>query len=199
MQIFSVLTVASLATVAFADVWATSPTADTRWPIGGKAEITWKVKAPSKQTEVADVYIVGGDYRAYRRLATLGKNVPLSDKKLVIQSVPAVQCRDTCAIEFYVGQGADFYSHNFTIAPAAELQPNPMSTVPLPGGGSPSPVAEGHGGSGGSGSMGPTPKSQEAHAQGASVTGGAAGVSTSLAAMAVTSVMAAASIALNLL
>ncbi|KAG0269783.1 hypothetical protein DFQ27_002199 [Actinomortierella ambigua] len=167
--------------------------------------VTWKLKGgPYKGNEVADIYLVGGDYKAYQRIERLGKAVPLSNKKLAIPSVSKVQCGGTCTIQFSIPHGTDFYSHNFTIAPQAELQPNPSTSVVGGAGGSGGSTNGGGAttmGGSGAGTAGANSQSQQARVQSVT-TGGAAGMpvsSTSLASIAMTSVLAAASIALNFL
>ncbi|KAF9974338.1 hypothetical protein BGZ73_002257 [Actinomortierella ambigua] len=200
MQIYNLLAITSLASACFADVFITSPTADSRWAIGGKSVVTWKVREPSKGTEVADIYLVGGNYQSYKRLETLGKRVPLSRKKIVIPAVSSSQCGSTCAIEVRVVDGGDYYSHNFTIAPEAELRPNPSTS--LEGG-------SGDGSGTGAATLGNTNvQASQANAQSnPTVRGSGApgmlasiqGASSTLGTILATSALAAASIAFNLL
>ncbi|KAF9439007.1 hypothetical protein BGZ76_001459 [Entomortierella beljakovae] len=75
------------------------------------------------------------DYKAYKRLVTLGEDVKFDDRhgKFVIKKVPSVDCKSSCAIEFLVkgGEGAgDFYSHNFTITTTEAALPVSGSAIP---------------------------------------------------------------------
>ncbi|GJJ70370.1 hypothetical protein EMPS_02719 [Entomortierella parvispora] len=119
---------AACTSTVVADVWSTDPVEGTEWKIGAPAKVKWQLKSPTSQTDVATIYLVGGDSTAYKRLATLGENVVLGDHdgihshNLVIAKVPEVACGSQCAIEFEIAsqiankQRGDYYSHPFTIS-----------------------------------------------------------------------------------
>ncbi|KAI1321761.1 hypothetical protein EDD11_000037 [Mortierella claussenii] len=117
LALFSALAYAATCT---ADVLCTNPVADTQWQIGGPAVIHWRLNAPTAKTDIATIYLVGGNSSAYQRIETLGKNVVLGEHKWTIPKVSATTCGSTCAIEFVIESGpgkGDHYSHPFTIAP----------------------------------------------------------------------------------
>ncbi|KAF9209338.1 hypothetical protein BGZ49_005032 [Haplosporangium sp. Z 27] len=130
------MTLLAFASTCVADVNSIDPTAPTRWTIGGNAEIHWTLTSPTAKTDIVDIYLVGGDYAAFKRIADLGKDITLGNHKLVIDKVPDVSCGSTCAIEFVLkspGQG-DYYSHNFTIAAAgASTAPASSNSTSLAG------------------------------------------------------------------
>ncbi|KAF9109897.1 hypothetical protein BGX27_007019 [Mortierella sp. AM989] len=121
---FTLLAVLAYTTTCVADVWMSNPTAGkklfhTQWTIGTPARIKWRLTSPTSKEDVANIYLVGGDYKAYKRIKTLGEGIVLGSHKLDIPKVPNVDCMSSCAIEIWIGSGqgkGDFYSHNFTIA-----------------------------------------------------------------------------------
>ncbi|KAF9183227.1 hypothetical protein BGZ50_004381 [Haplosporangium sp. Z 11] len=128
------LTVLVFVSTCLADVYIKNPFADTNWKIGKRAEIRWHLTTPTAKTDVATIYLVGGDPKAYKRLVTLEENVILGSHKLTIPSVPDVNCGNTCAIQFMVdGGGFDYYSHSFTIsgtgAPSSIPSPSPAAVA----------------------------------------------------------------------
>ncbi|KAF9931708.1 hypothetical protein BGZ75_000181 [Mortierella antarctica] len=113
------IAVLAYSTTCLAAVWSTDPVAETRWKIGAPADIHWKLNSPTSKADNATIYLVGGDYTAYKRLATLGKGITLGTHKLTVPKVPNVDCGASCALEFVIDSGpgiGDFYSHNFTIS-----------------------------------------------------------------------------------
>ncbi|KAG0266464.1 hypothetical protein BG011_002254 [Mortierella polycephala] len=131
---WATLTVLVFASACQADVYITEPIAETYWKIGKRADIRWSLTAPTAKTDVATIYLVGGEPMAYKRLNTLGENVVLGSHRLIIPSVPDVNCGNTCAIEFLiVDKKLDYYSHNFTIsdtgAPPSVPSPSPAAVV----------------------------------------------------------------------
>ncbi|KAF9964386.1 hypothetical protein BGZ70_006547 [Mortierella alpina] len=113
------IAVLTYSTTCLAAVWSTDPVAETHWKIGAPADIHWKLNSPTSKKDNATIYLVGGDYTAYKRLATLGKGVVLGTHKLTVPKVPEVDCGASCALEFVIESGpgmGDFYSHNFTIS-----------------------------------------------------------------------------------
>ncbi|KAF9930726.1 hypothetical protein FBU30_000104 [Linnemannia zychae] len=127
----ALLSALALISTTNAAVLSSNPTAITLWKIGSPAQIRWRLTSPTPKNHVATIYIVGGDYTAYKRLATLGTNVELGKHTLDIPKVPDVNCLDTCAIEFVVTDEDgnvkedpnDFYSHSFTISSTGEAGP----------------------------------------------------------------------------
>ncbi|KAG0242269.1 hypothetical protein B0O80DRAFT_499454 [Mortierella sp. GBAus27b] len=137
----SFATVLAYASTSLADVWISHPIADTQWKIGAPAEIRWRLTSPTSKQDVATVYLVGGDYTAYKRLETLGKDVVLGDHKLAIPKVPSVDCGSSCAVEFWINDGpgkGDHYSHTFTLsnsgAAPANSSTSASGTKSTPGG-----------------------------------------------------------------
>ncbi|KAK3829027.1 MAG: hypothetical protein J3Q66DRAFT_410538 [Benniella sp.] len=115
----SLLTVLAYTSTCLADVWVTGPIADTHWKVGSPAEIRWRLTSPTSKQDVATVYLVGGDYTAYKRLETLGKDVVLGHHKLVIPKVPTADCGSSCAIEFVIKDGpgkGDYYSQSLILS-----------------------------------------------------------------------------------
>ncbi|KAG0050257.1 hypothetical protein BGZ83_004966 [Gryganskiella cystojenkinii] len=116
------VTLAAFTSTATADVWSTNPVEGTEWKIGAPVRFKWMLKPPTSKQDVVTIYLVGGDPIAYKRLATLGKNVTLGEHSLTLPEVPNVTCGSQCALEFEVektlsnGLRGDYYSHPFTIS-----------------------------------------------------------------------------------
>ncbi|KAF9960990.1 hypothetical protein BGZ72_005293 [Mortierella alpina] len=126
--------VLAYSSTCFAAVWSTDPVAETHWKIGAPADIHWKLNSPTSKADNATIYLVGGDYTAYKRLATLGKDVVLGTHKLTVPKVPDVACGASCALEFVIESGpgiGDFYSHNFTISTTGMATPGKYSSAAL--------------------------------------------------------------------
>ncbi|KAG0196327.1 hypothetical protein BGX28_010295 [Mortierella sp. GBA30] len=117
IRTLTLLTVLAYSSKCLADVWSTDPVAETYWKIGAPAEIHWTLQSPTSKAQVATIFLVGGDYTAYKRLETLGKDIVLGTHKLFLSKVPNVDCGSSCAIEFLLDKDkGDYYTHNFTIS-----------------------------------------------------------------------------------
>ncbi|KAF8940619.1 hypothetical protein BGZ58_005578 [Dissophora ornata] len=118
----SLLAVLAYTSTCIADVWTVDPTANSLWTIGEPVQIRWRLSPPTAKTDIATIFLVGGDSIAYKRLEVLGKDVHLGDHALTVPKVPSVTCGSSCAIEILIENGpgkGDYYTHNFTISAAA--------------------------------------------------------------------------------
>ncbi|KAI9235105.1 MAG: hypothetical protein BYD32DRAFT_489168 [Podila humilis] len=124
LRLFSIAAVVAYASTCAAEILSSHPIDTTHWVIGSSVEIRWRLSSPTAKEDTATIYLVGGDYTAYKRLETLAKSIVLGEHTLVIPKVPNVSCGSSCAIEFWLDREVpvrDFYSHNFTISATASV------------------------------------------------------------------------------
>ncbi|KAK3829473.1 MAG: hypothetical protein JOS17DRAFT_817926 [Linnemannia elongata] len=123
---FTLLSALALASTTSAAVLSSDPVAETHWKIGMSTKIRWRLSSPTPKDHLVTVYIVGGDYQAYRRYEPpLLSDTETGKHTWDIAKVPNVDCEATCALEFIVSdrdgipQG-NFYSHPFVISTTGE-------------------------------------------------------------------------------